>query len=163
MRRNSDYLIGNTYGKLFVLERTRGGGNGKHFYYLCKCECGNTKEIASHHIGKDTFSCGCLVNKDSNKKDALYYVYKEMKRRCYSPQISSYRYYGGKGIKVCSEWVKSYKTFKEWAIANGYKYIYGVTREERLSIDRIDSSKDYSPENCRWIPFKENRERSHAI
>jgi hypothetical protein len=86
-----------------------------------------------------------------------------MKRRCYSPQISSYRYYGGKGIKVCSEWVKSYKTFKEWAIANGYKYIYGVTREERLSIDRIDSSKDYSPENCRWIPFKENRERSHAI
>ena len=45
---------------------------------------------------------------------------------------------------MCEAWEKSYQEFADWSYSNGYT--------DDLSIDRIDSSKDYRPENCRWIP-----------
>lgn len=161
--RNSDYLIGNRYGKLVVLSRCGGGGNGRHYYYLCRCDCGNEKIVGSQHIGKDVFSCGCLVDRKEHTKDTLYTIYKDIKRRCYNKQRDNYKYYGGKGIKMCDSWKNNYQEFKKWAFENGYIYYADKPREERLSIDRIDSNKDYCPDNCRWIPFKENRKRSQYV
>ncbi len=45
-------------------------------------------------------------------------------------------------IKVCPEW-KNYEEFKQWSMNNGY--------EDDLTIDRIDTFKDYEPDNCRWV------------
>ena len=81
-----------------------------------------------------------------------------MKQRCYNPHTNVYKYYGGRGITVCDEWLKSYHAFRDWAFANGYR--------EDLSIDRIDNDKGYSPENCRWVSVNEqrrNRRNSHWI
>lgn len=64
------------------------------------------------------------------------------------PSCSNYEYYGGRGIKVCDEWINDFEAFKQWAIKNGYA--------DKLTIDRIDVSGDYCPENCRWISFQEN-------
>lgn len=74
--------------------------------------------------------------------------WRAMKARCNIPSCSNYEYYGGRGIKVCDEWINDFEAFKQWAIKNGYA--------DKLTIDRIDVSGDYCPENCRWISFQEN-------
>lgn len=56
------------------------------------------------------------------------------------------KYYGAKGIKVCSEWINNPDSFIKWSIENGYR--------EGLSIDRIDGDDDYTPLNCRWVDMK---------
>ena len=78
--------------------------------------------------------------------------------RCYNPRTDSYKYYGGRGITICNEWLLDFMNFYNWAIDNNYK--------EGLSIDRIDSDGNYEPSNCRWVTAKEqanNTRRNHYI
>lgn len=78
----------------------------------------------------------------------IYNVYKMIKERCYNKNRKDYKYYGYKGIKMCTEWNDNFETFYEWAILNGYK--------KGMSIDRINSNGDYEPTNCRIIKLSEN-------
>ena len=80
-------------------------------------------------------------------KTRIYKTWKNMKSRCNNPNASKYYLYGGKGIKVCDEWSNDFMSFYNWAMVNGY--------QEGLTIDRIDSDKNYCPENCRWATYKE--------
>ena len=81
-------------------------------------------------------------------------IYRAMLARC-DPKISTGNYKKF-GIKVCDEWKNDYKSFEEWAISNGYR--------DGLCIDRINTYKGYTPENCRWITLKENsRNRTNTI
>lgn len=75
-------------------------------------------------------------------KKQIYKAWRNMKARCYFKNRDNYKYYGGRGIKVCDEWLKDFDTFYDWAISNGYK--------DGLTIDRINSDGDYEPSNCRW-------------
>ncbi|MCP4493299.1 MAG: hypothetical protein GY820_39245 [Gammaproteobacteria bacterium] len=84
----------------------------------------------------------------SKEKFRLYTVIGDMRRRCYSPDNPYYKNYGGRGISVCYEWLKSPGSFVRWALSNGYKI--------GLSIDRKNNNKGYSPENCRFVSQKEN-------
>ena len=87
----------------------------------------------------------------------LYKSWAAMKRRCDFPDALHKKYYSDKGIKYCKEW-KDFPAFMEWALANGYV--------EGHTIERIDNSKGYYPENCRWIPAKDqalNKTSSHLI
>lgn len=87
------------------------------------------------------------------RNDRLYHLYSAMKQRCYSPSNPSYKFYSRKNITVCQEWLDNFELFKEWALANGYDY--SKSRKEQ-SLDRIDNSEGYSPDNCRFVTHSEN-------
>lgn len=76
----------------------------------------------------------------------IYHSWRAMKQRCYYPGHKYYKNYGGKGIKICEEWLNSFENFYNWSIKNGY--------QEGFSIDRVDNSKGYCPENCKWSDRK---------
>lgn len=79
-------------------------------------------------------------------------VYNSMKARCSNPKTIGYKYYGGKGICVCDEWKNDIQKFFKWALSNGYKI--------GLTIDHIDSNKNYCPENCQWLTRAENTHKA---
>lgn len=79
-------------------------------------------------------------------KTRIYHIWIRMKDRCNNPKTKDYQYYGAKGIKVCDEWSNNFLSFYNWSIENNYN--------DTLTIDRIDGSKGYSPDNCRWISIR---------
>jgi hypothetical protein len=66
-----------------------------------------------------------------------------MKRRCYNPRNSHFRYYGGRGITIHDTWLSNPAAFYDWAIDSGYS--------PGLSIERIDNDGNYEPGNCKFI------------
>lgn len=89
---------------------------------------------------------------NSDSYTRLYNIWRCMKQRCYNKNNTSYYRYGGRGIKVCDEWVHDSKAFMEWAKSHGYT--------NTLELDRIDNDGDYTPSNCQWITHKENMNKA---
>lgn len=56
------------------------------------------------------------------------------------------------GYGVCDEWKNNFLSFRRWMYENGY-----IDDKPRgtYTLDRIDTNKNYSPENCRIISQKE--------
>lgn len=132
----------------------------EHKYVRCQCDCFK-KTIRDIAITKllhgRTKSCGCKNNKRKiieKEHFELYKRFRGMLGRCYNPNNIGFSKYGGKGVKICDEWLNDFSKFKEWSLANGYR--------KDLTIDRINPNKlerGYSPENCQWITRSENSKR----
>jgi hypothetical protein len=135
----------------------------KRRFGLYKCGfCGEEFRTQIRYINNGmTKSCGCYRTKKVKERrithnltnTKIYNIWTGIKRRTLNPKDKAYSNYGGRGIKVCEEWL-DIQNFYNWAMSNGYEENKG------LSIDRIDNDGGYSPENCRWTTITiQNRNR----
>ena len=147
-------MTGKRFGRYTVLRYV---GNDKHSCALweCKCDCGSIKTVLGSSLRKGVIvSCGCYHKEDLINRltthgmthTRIREIWNCMKQRCYNPNHKHYKYYGGKGITICDEWLHDFITFYNWSMTNGYN--------DSLSIDRIDPNKGYDPSNCRWVSHK---------
>lgn len=146
------------YGLFTVLNENRIYRDNR-IYWLCRCECGTTKEVIIKNLKSGTSkSCGCLQKKQiierstthGKRHTRVWRIWQAMKTRCNNEKMPQYRNYGGRGISYCKEW----ELFE-----NFYKDMGEPPRG--MSIDRIDNNRNYEPTNCKWSTHKEQgRNRS---
>ena len=152
--------VGDQYGRWVVIGKSIKRNN--RTYLLCKCSCekGTEKYVEYQNLKSGiSKSCGCLRRELRQKRmfihgekyTRLYSVWIKMRGRCNNPNDINYSNYGGRGIKVCDEWEKSYQAFRDWSNANGYDSSRSWVQN---SLDRIDCNRGYSPDNCRWVDAK---------
>ena len=150
-------MIGRKFGRLTILEdsgkRKLKTGGGPRIIWLCRCDCGNLKEVFTSRLTSGTTrSCGCLRRTHGDAGTLLYKIWFYMKDRCYRKKNHRYKYYGAKGIKVCPSWLNDFPNFKSWALSHGY--------QAHLTIDRINHKGNYSPRNCQWLTASENSKKA---
>lgn len=162
----SDFIeVGNMYGYLRVEGEAPKKGTSRHIHYNCTCtRCGKTDVIIPSYRLKSgaSKSCGCTKIKHGHCSRVFkggtdaYKRFIEMHRRCEDPTHRGYDRYGARGIKVC----------ERWSGPEGFENFFedmGVCPPE-YQLDRIDGTKGYSPDNCRWVTREvQNRNRRDNI
>lgn len=147
-------LTGRRFGKLVVVRfiRVEGLTPCQRTVWLCRCDCGNTKEITGSKLTASrnrvgTRSCGCLKSevtvarnyRHGMSKTTIYNRWNAMLTRCNNPKNSHYKDYGGRGIKVCKKW----KQFVNFLADMGMP-------QRGMTLERKNNNQGYNKRNCCW-------------
>lgn len=158
--------IGKKIARLLIVEyvgerKVESGRLRKVHLYRCACDCGNERIIKFYSLVKKqpTQSCGCLnlekikniSFKHGRQGTPVFNAWDSMKQRCLNPRCRNWIYYGGRGIKVCDRWLKSFQNFLD---------DMGEKPSKEYSLDRIDVNGNYEPSNCKWAtPIEQSNNR----
>jgi len=147
-------VVGKRFGSWLVLsESSRLDKSGKRARRVaeCVCDCGKKRiVIVAYLINGNSMSCGCslLIHGESHANTTEYHIWCSMKQRCANRNHKHWQRYGGRGIKVCERWLKSYSLFlQDMGRRPGHEY----------SIERIDNDGNYEPGNCKWATAKQQQ------
>lgn len=157
-------VTGQRFGRLVALRPVDRSSDGK-IMWLCRCDCGNLTTVRSTHLaaGK-TLSCRCLANELARQRETthglrnhrVYSIWHHALDRCINPNDAAYPDYGGRGITMLDEWRRDFQAF--------YDYVTRLPHYEELdrTLDRIDNSLGYQPNNLRWAtPVEQSRNRRY--
>lgn len=149
-------MIGQRFGRLVVLSTFR--ESPKRYMCQVRCDCGVEKAVLSGSLRRgSTVSCGCrwketISGKGYNSGSPTHQTWENMHSRCRKhtkQHANSFAWYDG--IEVC----------ERWSGPDGYKHFLSDMGEKPVhdyhAIDRIDGTKGYSPDNCRWVTRKEQQ------
>lgn len=149
-------LRGQRFGRLTIMVRSDSRPNGRT-RWKCRCICGVTVVVAQESLKNgDSRSCGCLRSEVSSdrlrkhgeaaRRSPEYVAWQSMLARCYRTASSSYKDYGGRGIKVCKRWRNSFENF----LAD-----VGRKPSPKHTLEREDNDSDYCPSNVIWATRKQ--------
>lgn len=155
-------------------------------YWRCRCDCGKSTVIRESlllHGNQKFCSRACKLQRPVPEKSPrkpkprkptvkgaehknfrhggtaqgyhsrLYVIWHNMKCRCLNENHPAYARYGGKGVTICRKWVNDFAAFQEWAQSSGYT--------DEMTIDRIDSDRGYTPDNCQWLTKSEHAKKTN--
>ena len=152
--RRKDYT-GQRIGELTVIEFIGSAGRkNQSNYWKCLCSCGNFTEVPasklSHECVEQTKMCKSCGQKSSKthglSRSPEYRNWDHVIQRCTNPNANHYDRYGGRGITVCEEWLKSFEKFLSYV---------GPRPTPKHTIGRIDNEGNYEPGNVKWETRKE--------
>lgn len=145
-------IAGQKFGRLQVMGLTGEINTDRRHLWYAKCDCGNDcKVISKALLSGETRSCGCLRAETCIKRSTThglrrtreYEIWLGIKKRCLDPNHSTYAGYGAKGITIFEEWAYDFEKFLAYV---------GKCPEKDSTMDRIDNTKGYFPDNVRWLP-----------
>jgi len=141
-------LIGKTFNDWTVIS-FNGIKGRRQACWNCVCRCGTKRAVIGSNLKNGSSkSCGCLQRKVASKHGMLntpeYNSWHSMRTRVNNKKNKDYKNWGGRGIKICSDWDSFENFYKDMG-----------DKPEGLTLDRINNNGNYEPNNCRWATWKQ--------